>query len=220
MKSLWQLHFRSNRLQDGLVLPFTGGFLRLWRVFSGILSAGGGWVFSFCVGIRSNWVYRSCDPLRYANLRLDLTLPRSLTGMLWWENIRTFSIKQVNFAYLQAFKHVCKDANIAVFGALSIAVRTDSSSLQDATSIHNFISVPIRSAGLLSKCGDNCRFPQSERAKDPQQFPGVQFSNGWYGHLHERHRRRVLQLPEVSDVTTRFHKAQTPVWSYERQHSA
>lgn len=117
-------------------------------------------------------------------------------------------------------RYVYKDAKIAVFGALSIAVRADSSSLQQAASIHNFISVPIRSAGLLSKCGDNCRFPQSERAEDPQQFPGVQFSNGWYGHLHERHRRRVLQLPEVSDVTTLFHKAQSPVWLYETQHSA
>lgn len=52
----------------------------------------------------SNLVYGGCDPLRYANLRLDLTLPRSLTAMLWWENIRTFP-NQVNFAYSQAFKH-------------------------------------------------------------------------------------------------------------------
>lgn len=65
------------------------------------------------------------------------------------------------------------------------------------------LSLPtIRSAGLLPQRGDGRRLPQSEGAEDPQQFPGVQLGDGRHGHLHERHGRRFLQLPEVSDVTT------------------
>lgn len=60
---------------------------------------------------------------------------------------------------------------------------------------------PFRSAGHLPQCRDHHGFPQGAGAEDPQQFPGVQFGHGRHWHLHERHRRRVLQLPEVSDVT-------------------
>lgn len=66
------------------------------------------------------------------------------------------------------------------------------------TYTHKCLSLFSRSAGLLSKCGDSGRLPQSEGAEDPQQFPGVQPGAGRHGHLHERHRGRLLQLPEVS----------------------
>lgn len=35
-----------------------------------------------------------------------------------------------------------------------------------------------RAAGLLSERGDDRCLPQSQRAEDAQQFPGVQFSHG------------------------------------------
>lgn len=55
-----------------------------------------------------------------------------------------------------------------------------------------------RSDGLLLKRGHHRRFPQSEGAEDPQQFPRLQFSHGRHGHLHERHHCGFLQFPQVS----------------------
>lgn len=78
-----------------------------------------------------------------------------------------------------------------------------------------YFSSTKRYAGLLFKCGDNRRFPKSERAEDPQQFPSVQLGDGWYGHLDERHHRCFLQLPEVSDVTTPFHNVYPGQWPNE-----
>lgn len=81
------------------------------------------------------------------------------------------------------------------------------------------MSVFLRSAGLFSKCGDSRRIPQSEGAEDPQQFSGVQLSAGWHGHLHERHRRRFLQLSEVSDVVTAlFRNERRDVIVFEPSH--
>lgn len=84
--------------------------------------------------------------------------------------------------------------------------------------IHDFYFCSTkRSAGIPFKCGDSCRFLQSETAEDPQQFPSVQLSVGWHGHLHERHHRRFLQLLEVSDVSSSLWKRGLPSFIIKNQ---
>lgn len=110
-------------------------------------------------------------------------------------NTPTSKQKTPNFAY---------SGNKTKFDAIrcSLWVRVHRLLNTSAFPFTNVSPPPPRSAGFLSECGDSRRLPQGEGTEDPQQFLGVQLSAGWHGHLHERHHRRFLQLPEVSDDVT------------------
>ena len=225
VKSIWQLHFvERTRIQDGVVLPAAGWLLRLRCVLPGLLPAGGGWVSVWvCVCARARF-YAGFQP--NTMLTRDRTCSHRGSGSSLREE-RMCSSTLTHPRRVDVFAQTEK--NTAMFeNTMMWCVWFGNATVPHVTppliSIHVFFFFLIvlvflllfakRSAGLLPERGDHRCFPQSPGAEDPQQFPRVQLGHGWHGHLHERHHRRFLQLPEVSDATGRcFHEGNIKVWS-------